>query len=102
MRNDCSERIAIFGPDDLLIPNCMCQLMSVPDVERAVGAYHRPSSHLEVHDVCTVRAHSFLVKRFGRCTVGHKPAQYPPANQFDRRRDLNVFSSIEDVAWTQA
>ena len=28
---DSSKRIPIFSPDDLLVPNCVCQLMSIPD-----------------------------------------------------------------------
>lgn len=99
---DRSERIAIFDSDDLLVPKCVCQLMSIPDIERVVGAYHRARSHLEVHDVGTSCAQSFLESASGGCTVGHKPAQYPPANKFDHRRDLDVFSTIEDIAWSHA
>src|SRR5271155_4753569 len=102
---DCSERVAIFGSDDLLVPDRVGQLMPIPDIERAVGAYGRARSHLEVHDVGTVCAHSSLETSHGRrgdggsCTVGRKTAQYPPADQLNRRRDPDVFPSVEDVAW---
>jgi len=33
---DRSERIAIFGSNEVLVPDRVCQLMPIPDIERAV------------------------------------------------------------------
>ena len=57
---DRLEGVAIFGSDDLLVPNCVCQLVPITDIERAVIAHHGARSGFEVHDIGTVRAHTFL------------------------------------------
>ena len=97
-----SERVTIFSADDLFVPNRMCQLMSVPDIEGAVGTQGRARSQLQIHDVDAVGAHTLLyvIVGIGRWYVfGFQPSQHPPADQLHHRRDLDVLVLIENIAW---